>query len=135
MILRQPLGLLTPKVAHHIDRALWEGVAERARVNGYALPPDVVEFVADVRKLAEHYRRGVATDATDAGVSQITDAEPDRRMMLGVRDVVLLCGLTESGVRDAARRSRLTGQQVGGQWLFDRTDVTAWMAERKDEAS
>ena len=51
VLLNAPIGLVSPRVAHHIERALHDA-AERATAEGVVLPPEVAEFLVDVRRPA-----------------------------------------------------------------------------------
>ena len=131
VILSSPVALVTPKLAHHLERALHD-MAAKAQRDGFTLPPEVTEHLADVRRLAELYRRQV-TDATDANVSRIADVPPLRRM-LSTEVVGELAGITPHGVRDAARRGVIPAQRVGNRYEFDEIDVTEWLAKRQETA-
>lgn len=138
MIVRSPVLLCTPKVAHHIDRALFEA-AERARREGAVLSEDVARFISEVHVLAEEYRRadgnvsagGAMTRATDGTVRPGTGVTTLPDTLVGVGRVAELAGMTEGGVRHARRSGRLPGQLVGSRYLFHLADVEAWMADRR----
>lgn|GEM_PF-5775904 len=123
MIVREPVALVTPRLAHHIERALWEA-AQRARLEGYVLPEEVVRFLHEVRELAERYR-GTVPEGCDAGVTAPDAAAPPRRM-LDTGMAGSLAGVSRHAVAAAARRGRLPGQHIGGRWLFDEADVLEW---------
>ena len=132
MFLAAPLGLVTPELAHHLEKMLHEEAA-RARRGGYVLPDCVVDHLATVRKLAAAYRAQV-TDANDGNVSFASDV-PAPRSTMSVQDLSGAAGVSDHGVREAARRGRLTGQRVGGRWRFDETDALAWLSSRNGAAT
>ena len=132
MILASPVALVTPKLAHHLERPLHDAAA-RAQRDGFDLPAEVGEFLADVRRLAELHRRKV-TDATDANVSESADVSPKPRK-LDARVVGELAGVSRHGVADAARCGRLPGRRIGNRWEFDEIDVHEWLAKRAKEMS
>lgn len=131
MIISSPVALVTPKLAHHLERTLHDAAAKAQR-DGFTLPPEVTEHLADVRRLAELYRQQV-TDATDANVSRIADVPPLRHM-LSTWEVGLRVGISPHGVRDAARRGLVPAQRVANRYEFDETDVTEWLAKRQGTA-
>jgi hypothetical protein len=127
VFLAAPLGLVTPELAHHLERMLHEEAA-RARRGGYVLPDCVVDHLATVRKLAAVYRAQV-TDASDANVTTSGDVSAVQTTLdsLGIAG---MAGVSDHGIREAARRGRLPGRKVGGRWVFEEVDALAWLASR-----
>ena len=140
MILRGPLGFVSPKVAHHIERAL-HAEAVKAERGGYKLPRDVADFLGEVRALAEHYRRSAsdvdvtANRANDASVTAPAVVPPPPTRM-SVEEVASWVGdgITPSGVRAACRRGDLPADRIGRQYVIDETDARAWNAQRSKTA-
>ena len=130
MLLTAPIGLVSPRVAHHIERALHDA-ARRATAEGVELPPEVADFLIDVRRLAEWHR--AQRSGTYATTYAITDAADAADNMVGVGYVSEAAGISPHGVRDLARRGRLPGRQVDGHWTFDRSDVDEWLEKRAQE--
>jgi excisionase family DNA binding protein len=52
-----------------------------------------------------------------------------------VRDVAAFLNVDEKTIYRLAQRGDLPGFKVSGSWRFQRTDLEAWIAERKDQAS
>jgi len=52
-----------------------------------------------------------------------------------VRDVAVFLNVDEKTIYRLAQRGDLPGFKVSGSWRFQRTDLEAWIAERKDQAS
>jgi hypothetical protein len=129
VILTGPTILVGPKLAHHLERVV-HNEAEKARRNGYVLPDEVVELLGDLRRLAAIYRARVS-DAGDADVTRDSDVPAPRATLdsLGIAD---LAGVSDHGVREAARRGRLPGRKVGGRWVFEEVDALAWLTSRRN---
>jgi hypothetical protein len=131
MIVRGPLVLLTPKVCHMIEAPLHKA-AERARAEGVRLDPEFLAFLRDVRTLAAEYRRGDLTGPVTGPTcttSPASDDDPDiddQERMLTSMEAAEIAGISAHGVAEAARRGRLTGQRIAGQWRFHQADVDVW---------
>ena len=52
-----------------------------------------------------------------------------------VRDVAAFLNVDEKTIYRLAQRGDLPGFKVSGSWRFQRPDLEAWIAERKDRAS
>ena len=52
-----------------------------------------------------------------------------------VRDVAAFLNVDEKTIYRLAQRGDLPGFKVLGSWRFQRPDLEAWIAERKDQAS
>lgn len=133
MIVRAPVALVTPRLAHLLEAPLHR-LAERARREGVRLDPDVAAFLRDVRVLAGEYRRDLTaglTDATCAGdaASDLSDDVDAGERTLSSMQVAEMAQISAHGVAEAARRGRLTGRRVDGAWRFRTVDVDAWLGE------
>ena len=52
-----------------------------------------------------------------------------------VRDVAAFLNVDEKTIYRLAQRGDLPGFKVSGSWRFQRTDLEAWIAERKEQVS
>lgn len=52
-----------------------------------------------------------------------------------VRDVAAFLNVDEKTIYRLAQKGDLPGFKVLGSWRFQRPDIEAWIAERKDQAS
>lgn len=124
-----PAVVVTPALAHRLE-AMLAREESRAVVNGYTFTPEVVEFIRDVRRIAEVHRQ-VSTPA-DGNVSADTDVS-DRPVTLGTMspsDAAEMLGLTAHAVRDLVRRGVLPAEKSGGRVVLDPTDVQQALAQR-----
>lgn len=129
-----PVGaLVSPKCAHHLERVLHDTAAQ-ARRDGYALPDEVVELLRDVRHLAGQYRSQVCSDASDADVTGLSDAEAGSST-LTTWEIAAQVGLSRHGAAEALRRGVLAGRKVAGRWVADEVDVIEWMSGRREESA
>ena len=60
-----------------------------------------------------------------------TDVEP----AMTVRDVASFLNVDEKTIYRLAQKGDLPGFKVLGSWRFQRPDLNAWIAERKDQAA
>ena len=51
-----------------------------------------------------------------------------------VRDVAAILNVDEKTIYRLAQRGDLPGFKVSGSWRFQRSDLEAWIAERKGQA-
>ena len=52
-----------------------------------------------------------------------------------VRDVAAFLNVDEKTIYRLAQRGDLPGFKVSGSWRFQRPDLVAWIAERKEQVS
>lgn len=110
-----------PKIARLIR-------ADAAR-DGFALPPDLLDVVADLEMVA---RRAERTAVTTADARQ-----PDCRSVtleVDVKTAATRIGTNERNVRDLIARGRLSARRApkGRAWLIDEASVVAYIEDRDD---
>ncbi len=54
-----------------------------------------------------------------------------RNEVLTIKDVATFLRIADKTAYLMAQRGELPGFKVGGQWRFTRSDIDAWMEERK----
>jgi hypothetical protein len=130
VLLTAPIVLISPKVAHHLERPLVEA-ARAAHRNGYVLPPEVAAAITDISRLAEHYRRQVADGAVASEVSVSPQPQkPPASATLDCVETGLVLGVSPHGAADLARRGVIAARKSGRQWVFDPTDVEQYRQHR-----
>ncbi len=121
MILESPLGLVTPRVAHHIEKALHDA-AQKAHREGFEIPADVADFVADVRRLAEWYRS--QRSGSISARAEIAGATPGNPVTLTAGDVGAALGVSPRRVRQMAAAGEIPGEtDADGLWVFDAEEI------------
>lgn len=94
-----------------------------------ALGPSARDAISEIEAAGRSYRRigsDVETTAPDAGMTGSRSFHDPINSVEAAR----ILGCTEQNVTKLARHERLAGRAVGGNWMFERSDVVARARDR-----